>query len=155
MVEKSGSSSAQSANSLGVESPDEVLWSPPNIEGVRSAGFKVELDSYQKTYAELYALRKRLEAAKVEVTAAREKIRAARPGGELEEVQAGWGKADEAAGHLEENVKRLDGMVNLVLHGLAESHAAYVQAESQGRAGLSKAAVDQQTMKSFDWKETL
>ncbi len=135
------------------EFPSIELWSRPNIEGVRSAGFQVELDSYQKTYSELYALHEKLKAAKEEATAAKAKVEAAKPGGQLAGAVEGWQKAHYAAGSLEKNVERLDEMVKRVLHGLVESHTAYVQAESQGRAGLSKAAVDQQTMKSFDWKE--
>ncbi|SEW44287.1 hypothetical protein SAMN05421595_3123, partial [Austwickia chelonae] len=46
-----------------------------------------------------------------------------------------------------------EGMVNRVLRGLVESHAAYAQAEAQGRAGLARVGVDAQTKQSFEWKE--
>ncbi|GAB78584.1 hypothetical protein, partial [Austwickia chelonae] len=65
----------------------------------------------------------------------------------------GWKGARQAAALLEKNVVKLEGMVNRVLRGLVESHAAYAQAEAQGRAGLARVGVDAQTKQSFEWKE--
>ncbi|GAB79482.1 hypothetical protein [Austwickia chelonae] len=141
-----GSCSSGSVPAGGVGSCSEV-------SAARGEGFRVELGAYRQAYQDLYALYEKLQAAKVEVIEAKAKVEAAQPGGQLVEVQQGWTNACQAAVKLEENVVKLEGMVNRVLRGLVESHAAYAQAEAQGRAGLARVGVDAQTKQSFEWKE--